>query len=70
MTKNCYYSKFFIDYVIKFLFQKTKPIEAAPTSFRNGQPDAPFFLGLKPFKDRVAITATNGDFTYADLFNR
>jgi len=52
------------------LYQKTKPIEAAPTSFRNGQPDAPFFLGLKPFKDRVAITASNGDFTYADLFNR
>ena len=49
------------------LYQKTKPIEAM--SGQHGL-DAPFFLGLKPFKDRVAIKAGNGDFTYADLFNR
>lgn len=50
------------------LYQKTKPIEAA-MACGHGL-DAPFFLGLKPFKDRVAIKAGNGDFTYADLFNR
>lgn len=48
------------------MFYKEKPIE----SFRGHGLDAPFFLGLKPFKDRVAIKAANGDFTYADLFNR
>ena len=50
------------------LYQKTKPIEAAMACGHSL--DAPFFLGLKPFKDRVAIKAGNGDFTYADLFNR
>ena len=47
------------------LYQKTKPIDTTRSYL-----DAPFFLGLKPFKDRVAITAANGDFTYSDLFNR
>lgn len=48
------------------MYYKEQTIEA----LRGHGLDAPFFLGLKPFKDRVAIKAANGDFTYADLFNR
>ena len=32
--------------------------------------DAPFFLALKPFINRVAITDRDGDFTYEELFKR
>lgn len=32
--------------------------------------DAPFFLALKPFKHRVAVTDRDGDFTYEELFKR
>lgn len=36
----------------------------------RGLEDAPFFLGLKPDKKKVAITDIDGDFTYEDLFKR
>jgi len=32
--------------------------------------EVPFFVDLKPYKKRVAITDPNGDFTYEDLFKR
>ena len=32
--------------------------------------DSPFFLELQPYLKRVAITDSNGDFTYEELFKR
>ena len=32
--------------------------------------DAPFFINLKPYINRVAITDRDGDFTYEELFKR
>ena len=32
--------------------------------------EAPFFLKLRPFKSKIAITDASGDFTYEDLFRR
>lgn len=46
-------------------YQEKTPIESTTV------PDhAPYFLGLKYFKDNVAVSNTNAQFTYADLFNR
>ena len=46
-------------------YQEKTPIESTTV------PDhVPYFLGLKYFKDNVAVSNTNAQFTYADLFNR
>ena len=46
-------------------YQEKTPIESTTV------PDhVPYFLGLKYFKDNVAVSNTNSQFTYADLFNR
>lgn len=42
-----------------------------PKQGLNEQPfEAPFFLGLRPYKKKVAITDADGDFTYEEVFKR